>query len=314
MRRRRAGRLANWLLIAALTGAIAIADALTDFRVLWANWALAATACAALLALSWFYARFRETPDRRIAETLHETALLLAYGPPAAALSYVVLGAGLPLADPDLARLDRALGFDWPGWYRTLESAPALQRALSWFYHSSLAHMAILLIATGLTGRVERTRELNALLIATSLPIVLISGLVPAASAWIHHGVGLEKAYHIEVVTGLRDGSFRVLDATQMLGIITFPSFHTAIALVLAWVSRGIAWLFWPTALVNVGVLLSIPSEGGHYLVDMLAAAAITLAAIGAPSWLPRLRARHPMRGWPSGSRCVHPARYTSAS
>jgi len=82
-------------------------------------------------------------------------------------------------------------------------------------------------------------------------------------------------------VLGLRDGSFRTLEVGNLLGIITFPSFHTAISLVLVWVARGIAWLFWPSLIVGIGVLVSIPSEGGHYFVDVVAGALVTVAAIG---------------------------------
>ena len=278
--RRAAERARTWMLIAVLM-AVGLASGLPlGFRWAWASWAWIGALTTALLALSWFYAHVRKVDDGRIAETLHETAILVAYGPPAAALSYIVIGAALPLADDTFAALDRAMNLDWPAWYRTVHAHPGVASALSLLYHTSLPHIGVMLIITGLIGRTERTRELIALLIATSLPMVAISGLLPALSAWVHHGLGLEKAYHLAHMLGLRDGSLRTLQVGSMVGIITFPSFHTAISLVLIWVSRGIAWLFWPTTLIGIGVLASIPSEGGHYFVDVAAGALVTAAAV----------------------------------
>jgi len=250
------------------------------FRPNWGSWIAIGLLIAGFLALSWFYARIRRVDDGRIAETLHETAILAACGPPLAALSYVMAATGEPLMDARFEAMDLALGFDWKAWYEWVASSPALDTALSVLYASSLPHIAIMLVATGLTGRVERARELNRLLLWSALPVVLISGLVPAIGAWVHHGLGLERAYHLEVVSALREGGARELAVGQLLGIITFPSFHTVIAIVLVWVSRGIGWLFWPTLAVNTGVLMSIPSAGGHYLVDILAGTAVAIGAI----------------------------------
>lgn len=291
---RAAGRARNWMLILALMVIGLAAGLPMGFEWEWTSWAWIGTLIAALMVLSWFYANVRKADDGRIAETLHETAILTAYGPSAAALSYIVVAAGLPLADDTFDMLDRAMGLDWSAWYGAVHSHPGLASSLSLLYQTSLPHIGAMLIITGLIGRTERARELNALLIATSLPMVAISGLLPALSAWVHHGLGVDKAYHLAHVLGLRDGSLRTLQVGNMLGIITFPSFHTAIALVLIWVSRGIAWLFWPTLAIGIGVLASIPSEGGHYFADIMAGALVTATAIALTARLRRSNAASP--------------------
>ena len=280
MRSRARQRRHDWATIAVTLVVAAAAGHQAGFHPKWGSWIAIGLLIAAFLALSQFYARIRQVDDGRIAETLHEAAILTACGPPLAALSYVVAASGRPLMDAHLEAIDIALGFDWKAWYEWVASRPVLDTALSVLYASSLPHIAVVLIATGLTGRVQRARELNRLLLWSALPVVLISGLMPALSAWVHHGLGLERAYHLDVVSALRDGSARELAVGQLLGIITFPSFHTVIAIALVWVSRGIGWLFWPTLVVNAGVLTSIPSAGGHYLVDILAGAAVAIGAI----------------------------------
>lgn len=257
-----------------------LASSATEFRLVWQGWLLPATLSGGFLLLALFYERIRRVDDGRIAETLHETAILIAYGPPAAALSYLILAPALPLQDQLFTAIDAALGFSWLDWHAWVQSRPGVEGVLAFFYASSLPHIAVLLIFTGLTGRTDRSRELNALLIATSLPIVMISGLVPAVGALAHHGVALEKAVHLAHFEGLREGVFRVIDPRQLEGIITFPSFHTAISIILVWVARGLPIVFWPTVVLAAGQLVSIPTEGGHYLADMLGGAAITVAAI----------------------------------
>lgn len=111
--RRAAGRARTWMLIGALMATTVAVGAPMGFSLAWKSWAWIGALVGALLALSWFYANVRKVDDGRIAETLHETAILAAYGPPAAALSYIVVGAGLPLMDGTFAALDRSMGFDW---------------------------------------------------------------------------------------------------------------------------------------------------------------------------------------------------------
>lgn len=123
----------------------------------------------------------------------------------------------------------------------------------------------------------------------TSLVAVVLSGLFPAAGAYAHHrpepslfnnlnpSAGL---WHIEHFEGLRNGSLRLIQLGQMQGFVTFPSFHTCFAITLAWCFRDFRWLFPIAILVNGAVLVSTLSEGGHYLVDVLAGIVITIACI----------------------------------
>lgn len=262
---------------------------LLGFSILSRGWIGIGILVCALAGLSWFYSRWRRIDDGSLAETLEELSILAAYAPVVASLSYVLAAVAMPLVDPQLAELDRLVGLDWPAWYRLVSSFPTLESALALLYRSSLVHIVLLLLALGLLGRRDRARELNMLLITTSFPMVVLSGFLPAQSAWIQYDMGLEKAYHLSQFESLRSGTLRVLEPGTLLGIVTFPSFHTAIALTLVWVTRGIAWLFWPTLVVNLGVLVSIPSEGGHYFIDAFAGALLTGAAISAAARRARL-------------------------
>lgn len=278
-RQRTAGRLANWAALAVLGVACVVACELRGYRLDWRQLSAMAIILGVVVAISLFYTYVRDTPDNRLGETLHEAALLVAAWAPLGALSYLAAGLGLPLVDAQLAAIDRALGFDWHAWRSFVIGTPGAEAALRVLYFSSFVQVYAVIFVAGLAGLGDRVRELVALLIVTGVAVVVLSGLFPAQSAWAHYGVDLHKAYHLAELNRLRDHTGWVIEVGRQTGIVTFPSYHTAIALILVWVTRGIAPLFWPALVLNAGVLVAIPSEGGHYLVDMLAGAAITALA-----------------------------------
>jgi membrane-associated phospholipid phosphatase len=274
------GRRAQWAVVGGLALVVAAWGLAAGFRPVWSSWLKPGLVALLLAALAGYYRRFRQLPDQRLPETLDATAVLVAYSSVAAAFSYVVASLGLPPIDATLAAWDRALGFDWIAAYHRASAHPMAAAALKLLYFSLLPQVAVATIALGFLGHARAVREMMGLLIATSLPIVALSGVLPAVSAWIHYGIGVEHAYHMGDFAGLRDGTLRTLAPLDAVGIVTFPSFHTAMALIVVYACRGLAWLFWPAAAVNALVLVSIPPFGGHYLVDMLAGAAVTAAAI----------------------------------
>jgi len=61
---------------------------------------------------------------------------------------------------------------------------------------------------------------------------------------------------------------------------VTFPSFHTAMALTYIWGFRNTGPIGWGATLLNIVMLCAIPWIGGHYLVDMIAGAAVMLVSL----------------------------------
>jgi hypothetical protein len=67
--------------------------------------------------------------------------------------------------------------------------------------------------------------------------------------------------------------------------LIGFPSYHCILALVVCWSARSLKRLRWPLWVANALVIVSTPIQGGHHLVDVLAAfpvAAVVLFIAGA--------------------------------
>ncbi|MDQ2805038.1 MAG: phosphatase PAP2 family protein [Pseudomonadota bacterium] len=111
----------------------------------------------------------------------------------------------------------------------------------------------------------------------------LLATALPALGPWVHFGYGAlnsaDTAY-VAHVLALRQGNPPPFALSQMQGIDCFPSFHTVLAVLLVYAHRGIRWSFLPIAALNAVMLFSIPSEGGHYLSDMIGSAAVALLAI----------------------------------
>jgi membrane-associated phospholipid phosphatase len=85
---------------------------------------------------------------------------------------------------------------------------------------------------------------------------------------------GVEPVY-----LALRLGSKTIVDFSENVGLITFPSFHAAMAVLFALAAWSHPWLRWPFALLNAIMLVATITHGGHYLVDVLAGCAIALVA-----------------------------------
>lgn len=140
--------------------------------------------------------------------------------------------------------------------------------------------LALLLLP--LLGRDDRNREFIATVGVALLLTVLLFGLFPAAGPWMHFGVrdpaGLS---YMQQLTALRAGRVAVLRLDDLDGLVTFPSFHVAMAVLLAWAARGTGVAVAAVTL-NLAMAVSTPSEGGHYLTDGIGGIAVALTAIAA--------------------------------
>jgi hypothetical protein len=124
----------------------------------------------------------------------------------------------------------------------------------------------------------------------------VIASFIPAANALIY----VDKAptdlstlldgghSYFPTLEGLRAGTLRIIDFDGMEGLISFPSFHTANAILFVWALWPIRLLRLPMLVLNFLLIASTPLAGAHYLVDLIGGAAVAFAATFATSWLVR--------------------------
>lgn len=92
------------------------------------------------------------------------------------------------------------------------------------------------------------------------------------------------------LISAIRSGELRHLGANPIVGVVTFPSFHAAGAVILGWCGRKA-----PGGAIVVGLngamLVSTIPIGGHYLIDV--AGGILVAALALASAKALVSPRH---------------------
>jgi hypothetical protein len=106
-----------------------------------------------------------------------------------------------------------------------------------------------------------------------------LSVLAPAVGAFSRYGFQ-DRADWLHDLDVLRGGVNLHFDFPAMVGVVTFPSFHAVLALLIIYGMRGTGFIFYPVATWNLMMLVSIPPIGGHYLVDIAGGAVVLLIAI----------------------------------
>jgi hypothetical protein len=237
-----------------------------------------------VLALS---AAFRRR-NRGIANMAEACALWFAFTPAVAVMSYLAASCAFPLQDVMMERLDRAIGFDWSAWHNAALDRPILSWLLLIAYSSMIPQTILSIIYFPATDRSARIGELLLLAGATSAATMLISGIWPTLGPCAANGPsfgacaanGGGDVTYLRDVLALRAGGPWHFELSAMDGIVTMPSYHTVMAVLLAYAFRRTGLVGYGIATLNLVMLLSIPPIGGHYLVDVLAGGALALGAI----------------------------------
>lgn len=273
-----------WAVIAAVAAVILAAPLVSGFFLEWRSFAPPALAASALTAGAWFYRRRR--PDPRVASGLETTAQVVAFAAVGAPLSYLAAAANLPLQDHLFDAADKAFGLDWRALLGWMNGAPVVYAALRPIYFSLTLQMTTAVLVLAFTGRLLRLRIYVCSFILAALITIAISALLPAAGAWPHYRLTVADSPHLipavstswPVFYGLRDGSFRALTAIGSEGIISFPSLHAALAVIVTAALWPIPILRWAILALNLAMLAATPIDGSHYFSDVFAG--ITIAVL----------------------------------
>jgi hypothetical protein len=206
--------------------------------------------------------------------TLIQMVLFL---PAAAAFSYVVATLDRPLVDAVLLHADTMIGFDWASLFAWTHAHASVAAVLSWTYFS-VFWQAALIIFLGSTQRPGDTNgDLMWTLLVSAAACSLISGFLPA----LGHG-GLAGPEPVAALLDVRNGVWHVMNFDKVQGIVTFPSFHTALGILLPYAIRRVRWAFWLLLPLDAVMIISTPAVGGHYLVDTIAGCVLAALTIWA--------------------------------
>lgn len=204
-------------------------------------------------------------------------------------LSYLCMAHDAPLADGALERADTALGFDWLGGFHVVMRNATLATLLRFCYNSLIYQGLYFGLLLGLLGRKDSLREM--------FWIVCVAGVFTSAGAFFWPALGPFKTFGLEshgdflpAMMRLRSGHDLSFALSDMTGVVSFPSFHTTMALAYVYGFRRTGAIGVVVAILNAAMLCAIPFFGGHYLTDMIAGACVMLASLGLVKAYPILR------------------------
>jgi len=217
--------------------------------------------------------------DPRLAVATEFIALWQAFASSANILTYLSATPALPLQDDFLADADGFLGFRWLSYYHYVEAHPFIGRSLTTCYQSLIPETVVSGIFLSFARFDHRIRDFFWIALTSLLLTSALSALVPAVGAFSLYGFP-ERADWLRDLDVLRRGVGLHFAFPAMVGLVTFPSFHAVLALLVIYVMRGTGFIFYLFAAWNLIMLVSIPPIGGHYLVDIVGGAAVLGIAI----------------------------------
>ncbi len=278
---------ANWWLLGFNLIAVLLLQWHAPLPIEWDSLVTLAAGAALLVGIGLFYTHIRRRPV--FAAMCFAILQFLLFSAIGCLFSYLVAQEGGPLQDDMLARWDAALGFDWIGYVRWVDSQPWLVPVYKLAYASLVPQIALLIIVQGFANRLPLMRQtLFAAMLCGTICIIL-SSLVPAVSNFVHLGLTAKDFAHVDPYAGylhlahftaLRDGSLTSLALPDMQGIITFPSYHAGLASVTAWSFYRTPGLRIPGVILSLLTIAATPVDGGHYLVDVIAGIIIAVFSI----------------------------------
>lgn len=217
------------------------------------------------------------------ADFLTLSALVIAFSMIGAALALLGTRSPAPIADTWLAVADNSLPISavdvvvgtnlMPGW---------IIWALKKTYIQTGLYLYLSLIGLLLMGRQADAWRMFLIWGWSFLVISLIAFAAPALGCFSQ--LSAEQVDHLPKAAGryavrsfleFRGAAEPVLALGRASGVITFPSFHVACALVLAQAWHGVRTFGAVTKVLTGVIIFSCVPIGGHYLVDLAAGAAV---------------------------------------
>jgi hypothetical protein len=183
------------------------------------------------------------------------------------------------LIDDALARSDSMLGFSAPWLVGAVSGHAQVVELLNFVYHTTLLAVWVTAIALSFGKYRQRSWDLAFSFAFGATVCGMIAVLYPAEGTFAHFHIaadvvaGLPKGagtYYLPVFEALRAGTATTIDFAKLTGVVTFPSFHGATAVMTAFALRDVRWLAPFAWIWCVLVNISAVPMGGHYGVDLV--------------------------------------------
>src|SRR5262245_28287139 len=280
----------NWIPIAAMGSILLLAVAVSNFSLEPVAFGTTAAIAVAFGVIAYVYAFARgAAADPKLTFSLGTISQVILVTAIVGPLSYVANAANWPLQDQALLLIDRAMGMDPEPIARFINAHPTIGHWLNVGYGFIKWPLLGIPIILTMTLRLVRLQLfIGALCFALAVTIA-ISSLAPAIGTL--YGLHLSpetftslntKVYAAQLrdIVALRNGTLRHLELFHLAGIVSFPSFHAASAVLYMWALwpvRGFASL---SIAMNVLMIAATPVIGAHYMIDVIGGIALAAGSI----------------------------------
>jgi membrane-associated phospholipid phosphatase len=281
----------NWLPIAALGAVLLLAMAWTDFSLEPIAAGFVAAVVFGLALIVYIHAFVRaEAADPKLIFWLGTTAQVILVTAIIGPLSYVANALNWPLQDQTLLAIDRAMGLNPESIAAFVNDHEWLAKCFDIGYGFIKWPLLGVPVILAMTLRLIRLQQfVLALNIALAVTIV-ISIFVPAVGTF--YGLNLSPserfpfinssmyAAQLRDILSLRDGSLRHLELFNLAGIVSFPSFHAASAVLYMWALWPVRSIRSAMIVINALTIAAAPVIGAHYIIDIIGGVAVAAGSI----------------------------------
>ncbi len=192
-----------------------------------------------------------------------------------------------PLIDDTLIEFDKWLLFDWREYIAFVSQHTWLQTMLNIGYNSMVISILIVIFALVMSKNVPHLQRFTIAYFLTIFATLVLACIFPALAGYIHYNIDptvwninpSAARIHEADMLNLRAGELNNAP-TKIIGLVTFPSFHTSTGLLLIWGFYPIMWLRHLLTVLYVILIVSTPFSGGHYLADVVGGLVLTMLAI----------------------------------
>jgi membrane-associated phospholipid phosphatase len=286
----------NWIPIAAMGGILLLAVIFSDFSLEPVAFGTTIGIALLMALAAYLYSLARtDSADPKLTYSLGTVAQVLLVTAIVGPLSYVAGAANWPLQDQTFLAIDRTLGMDPEPIARFVNDHPWIASCLNTGYGFIKWPLLGIPIILTMTLRLVRLQLFVAALCLALAVTLAISTLTPAIGTF--YGLNISPARftsfntavyaaQLRDIPALRDGSLRHLELFHLAGIVSFPSFHAASAVLYMWALwpvRGFASL---SIVMNVLMIAATPVIGAHYMIDVIGGVLLAAGSIMAAKFV----------------------------
>lgn len=278
----------NWIAIAAMGSVLALAVAVSSFLLEPVAFGVTAAVAIALGLIAYVYTYARgAAADPKLTFSLGTISQVILVTAIVGPLSYVANAANWPLQDQTFLLIDRAIGMDPEPIARFVNAHPTIAHWLSVGYGFIKWPLLGIPIILTMTLRLVRLQLFMSALCFALAVTIAISSLAPAIGTFYGLHLSAESfsslnttvyAAQLRDIVALREGTLRHLELFRLAGIVSFPSFHAASAVLYMWALWPVRGFASVSIAMNLLMIAATPVIGAHYMIDVIGG--VVLAAV----------------------------------